>query len=40
MKKNQGFTIIELLVCIAGIGCIAGFIWVAYVIGHFVSKYW
>lgn len=38
--KNAGYTVIELLVAIAGIGALAFIIWLGYVAVHFINKYW
>ena len=39
MNRN-GFTLTELLVCIVGLGVIAGVIGLIYVACHFIAKVW
>lgn len=40
MKYQRGFTIIELLVVVVGLGAIALFGTLLYVVAHFITKYW
>lgn len=39
-KKNSGFTLVEVMVCIVGLGLIAGMIALVGVGVHFICKFW
>jgi hypothetical protein len=38
--NRKAFTLTELLICVVGLGIVAGVIGLVYVIAHFVSKIW
>lgn len=39
-SSQLGFTLAELLICIAGVGVLAIIGVTLYVVGHFIAKYW
>jgi hypothetical protein len=40
MKYQQGYTIIELVIAIGGIVVFCGILLGAYVLSHFIMKFW
>ena len=39
-SKQQGFTVIELLIVVFGVAVISAVVCGLYVLGHFISKFW
>ena len=40
MKNQKGYTLVEILVCIIGLGSLVLFWAGVYVLGHFIAKFW
>ena len=40
MQNQKGFTVIELIICVAIIVSIVGGCALVYVAGHFIAKFW
>jgi len=40
MNKQQGFTLIELMIVVAIVGIVGVFGTTVYVISHFLAKFW
>jgi prepilin-type N-terminal cleavage/methylation domain-containing protein len=40
MKKQRGFTAVELVASLFALAGLAGFVFLGYAAGHFISKFW